>query len=292
MKLTKGNDDEIKKEIAKQPQYYVNAVNMKVLNYKVYHMSKIEKFLYRLLAFAVGALVGYLFYGGIGKDEFGQATTITYILDILIPSVVGLIAAKFYIPMRTEQIINSRKKKLNSQFRDMLDGLSTAIGSGKNVNDSFISVNEDLKVQYAEGSFILEEMKVILAGLDNNLAIEDMLADFGERSGIVDIVSFANVFQTCYRKGGNIKDVIRSTSTILSDKMEIREELNTMISSNMLEQYIMIIMPIGLVAMMKFMMPEFAANFVSGAGLASTTVSIVMYIIAYWLSKQLLDIKI
>jgi len=48
-----------------EPQYYMSATNMQMLNYKVYYMSKLEKILYFLLAFIVGAAVGYLFYGGV-----------------------------------------------------------------------------------------------------------------------------------------------------------------------------------------------------------------------------------
>lgn len=283
---------EPKEKAILEPQYYTNEINMQVLNYKVYYMSKKEKLMYMIIAFIVGAAVGFLFYGGIGKDDLGQPTTITYVLNVLIPCIVGLICSKIILPVRTKQIIANRKKQLNSQFRDMLDGLSTAIGSGKNVFDSFVAVNEDLKVQYAEDSFILNELQVILAGLENNIAIEYLLEDFGKRSAIKDIESFASVFQTCYRKGGNIKDVVRNTTTILSDKMEIREDLETIVASSQMEQYIMIVMPIILIGMIKMMSPEFASNFVTGAGLASTTIAIVLFVAAYFVGKKLLDINI
>ena len=290
MKL--GKKKEKKEEAPKEPQYFINAVNMEVLNYKVYYMKKTEKMLYALLAFVVGALVGFLFYGGIGKDEFGQSTTLTYVLNIAIPTIVGLIAAKFFVPMRTQQIIKKRQKVLTGQFRDMCEGLSTALGAGKNVTDSFIAVTEDMRVQYGDESYILNELLVILAGMENNVSIESLLDDFGDRSGIKDIKSFASVFQTCYRKGGNIKDVIRNTTTILSDKMEIRSELETMASSSQMEQYIMIAMPILLIVLIKMMSPEFAANFVSGTGIMSTTIAIVIFVIAYIVGKKVLDIKI
>lgn len=57
-----------------EPQFYTSATNMPTYNYRVYYMKRIEKTLCFLIAFAVGAAVGYLFYGGIGKDEFGQPT--------------------------------------------------------------------------------------------------------------------------------------------------------------------------------------------------------------------------
>lgn len=275
-----------------EPQYYTSATNMQTLNYKVYYMSKIEKLLYSLLAFAVGAAVGYLFYGGIGKNSFGESTMTTYILNVVISGIVGLAAVKLFIPIRTNQIIEKRRKQLSVQFRDMLDSLNTSLGSGKNIPDSFASVYEDLKLQYEEGAFILNELEIILSGMQNNIAIEDMLYDFGERSGIEDIKSFSDVFKISYRKGGNIKDIIKNTHAILSDKMEIKEEIETTVSASKMEQNIMLVMPILIIGMIKMMSPEFADNFTTISGIASTTIAVVLFVAAYFIGKKILNIKI
>ena len=275
-----------------EPQYYVSATNIPTYNYKVYYMKPIEKVIYFLLAFAVGAAVGYLFYGGLAKDEFGNPTVLTWVLNISISGVVGTVAGIAFIPMRTEQIIDKQRRKLNLQFRDMLEALNTSLGAGKNVVDSFHSVYDDLKVQYDEGAYILKELEVILSGMANNVDIEDLLYDFGVRSGIEDIESFANVFKICYRKGGNIKDTIRSTHSILSDKMEINEDIETVVTSNKTEQNIMIMMPIMLIAMIKMMSPDFAANFTTFTGILSTTIAIVMFVAAYFVGKAVLNIKV
>lgn len=275
-----------------EPEFYTSATNMQTINYRVYYMKPLEKMLTFLLAFVVGAFVGYLFYGGIGKDEFGQPTTLTRILNIVIPAVVGTVAGKLFVPIRVKSIIEKRKKELNHQFRDMLEALTTSLGAGKNVNDSFFGVYEDLKIQYEADAFILKELEVIISGIHNNVAIEDVLEDFGIRSDNEDIQSFANVFKISYRKGGNIKDIIRNTHSILSDKMEISEDIETLVSSNKLEQNIMIVMPIALIGVIKMMSPEFAANFVTPTGIISTTISIVIFAVAYFIGKAVLDIKI
>lgn len=281
-----------KKKKEQEPQYYTSATNIPTYNYRVYNMKLIEKILYFILAFVVGAAVGYLFYGGIGKDEFNQPTRLTWILNIMIPSIVGVIAGKLFIPVRTKALIEKQQKEISHQFRDMLDSLTTSLGSGKNINDSFINVYGDLKIQYDSDAFILKELEVIIAGIHNNVAIEDVLDDFGNRSNNEDIKSFANVFRISYRKGGNIKDIIRNTQEILSDKMDIAEDIETLVASNKTEQNIMVMMPIILVGVIKLMSPEFAANFVTPAGLVSTTVGLMTFIIAYFVGKQILDIKI
>lgn len=283
---------EPKEEKVLEPQYYLSATNEQTLNYKVYYMSKKEKILYFIIGFVIGAVVGYMFYGGLAKDDLGQATTTTYILNVVICSVVGVIAGIFFTKIRTQQILNKRISMLKVQFRDMLEALTTSLGAGKNVVDSFRAVYEDLKVQYEEDAFILKELEIVLNGMDNNIDIEDILADFGERSGLDDIKSFANVFKISYRKGGNIKDVIRSTHEILSDKMEIAEDIETVITGSKNEQNIMIVMPVVLIAMLKFTGGGFADNFATPAGVISTTIAIGMFIAAYFIGRKVMEIKV
>lgn len=281
-----------KKTKEMEPQYYMSATNMPTYNYKVYYMSSVEKILYFLLAFAVGAIVGYLFYGGIGKNEFGDPTLLTYILNVTIPCAVGVFAGVMFLPIRTQQIIGKKQRLLKAQFRDMLESLSTSLGAGKNVTDSFKAIYDDLKVQYEEDACILRELEIIISGMANNIDVEDILEDLGRRSGIGDIESFANVFRICYRKGGNIKDTVRSTQEILSDKMEIAEDIETVVTGSKNEQNIMVVMPILLIGMIKLMSADFADNFTTPTGIISTTIAIGMFVASYFIGKAVLDIKV
>lgn len=286
-------NSEEKEDINKLPEYGLSEVtNMQTINYKVYHLKTWEKIVYFLIAFAAGAFVGYLFYGNLGKDEYGQATMNTYILNISIPTIVGLIAGKMFLPIRQKQIIEKRRKNLRDQFRDMLESLVTSLGAGNNVPDSFSAVYEDLKIQYEADSYILKELEIILAGIRHNVPVEDILMDFGVRSGISDIETFANVFNISYRKGGNIKDVIRNTHNIISEKIEITEDIETTVTSGKTDQKIMLVMPIALISIIKFMSPEFAENFATPTGIIATTIAIVCFVGAYFLGKTMLDIKV
>lgn len=276
-----------------EPEFLTSDVtNIPVMNYAVYNFKKWEKILYFSLAFIVGAFVGYLFYGGLAKDEYGQATTMTYILNVSIPVIVGFLAGKMFLPMRNKQIIDKRRIVLRGQFRDLLEGLVTSLGAGNNVPDSFAAVYNDLKIQYDQDAFIIKEIEVILAGIRHNVPIEDVLMDFGNRSGVEDIKTFANVFNISYRKGGNIKDVIRNTHNIISEKIEIAEDIETTVTSGKMDQKIMLVMPIALIAIIKFMSPDFAANFATPTGIAATTIAIGCFVGAYFLGKVMLDIKV
>lgn len=276
----------------REPQYYRSVTGDVTLNYNVYYMSAAERIAYFLLAFAVGGAVGYLFYGGLARDEFGDPTAATYILNALLVTVCGFCAGKLYVPVRNRQLLDKRKKKLKTQFRDMLDALATALGAGKNVRDSFVSIYDDMKNQYEDDAFIIKELYLINAGLVNGVNIEDLLSDFARRSGCEDIQDFSDVFEICYRQGGNIRETVRNTCEIIGEKMGVAEEIETTVSGSKNEQYIMLVMPVLLVAMIKASSQDFARNFATPSGVMSTTVGIVMFVVSYFLGKKLLDIQI
>lgn len=281
-----------KKKKVKKSQYIRSLNNMEVLDYRIYCMGKIERLMYILIAFAVGAAVGYLFYGGLAKDEYGNNTQMTYICNVLISCVVGLIATRLFLPVREKQLCQKRQKELRNQFADMLEALATSLSAGKNINDSFQGIYGDMKIQYGEEAYIVSEIHVILAGMTNNIPVENLLADFGQRSGIKDIENFAQVFSTAFRKGGNLKDIIQNTHEIIHDKVTIEMEIESVVASNKMEQKIMIALPILLVGFIKMSSPEFASNFASGSGIIATTIAIACFIAAYFVGQKILDIKI
>ena len=281
-----------RKKKEEMPEFVYALDNTPARNYSVYKMKPLEKILYFLLAFAVGAFIGYVFYGGLAKDEFNNPTTMTYILDVVICGGLGLLAGFAYIPMRTKQLAEKRRNLLRRQFRELLDTLTTSISSGKSVHDSFVAAYDDLGVIYSDEDYIMQELLIIRRGLANSVVIEDLLNDFGIRSGIDDIISFAGVFETCSRRGGNMKDIIHSIQDILNGKMAVEEQIATVLSSSVMEQYIMLVMPVFIVAIIKFSSEDFAANFTSAAGLAATTIGVVLFAGAFALSRVIMNIKV
>ena len=288
----KAKPKQKKKEKEREPQYFRSVTGDKTMNYRVYYMSALEKIVYFVLAFVVGAAIGYLFYGGIGKDEYGDPTTLTHILNAGIMVSCGLVAGKLFLPVRNQQIQRARQGKLKSQFRDMLEALSTSLGSGKNVPESFQAAYIDLENQYEEGAFILRELKIINNGVVNGINIEELIEDFGKRSGCPDIEDFAGVFEVCYRRGGNIRDTIQNTCHIIVDKMAVAQEIETTVTGSKNEQYIMLVLPVLLVGMIKMSSPEFAANFVTPSGIIATTIAIGLFVASYFVGRKLLDIKV
>ena len=279
-----------KKKQQIEPQFIPSALNNQMLNYKVYYMSFTEKLIYFLLTFIIGGVVGLVFYGGLFKSD-GEPTTATMVSNIIVFCLVGLIAARFFVPAIRRNLKNKRNKALRKQFMNLLENLSVSLAAGNTLNDSFINAKSDMLNQYSEKDMIIQELSEIISGMDNGHTLEEMMTAFGQRAGNEDIENFANVISNCYRMGGNFKDVIRKTRNIISDKIAIEEEIETKLASNKLQHNAMCLMPIILVGMLKLSSASFAANLSSFLGVVVTTIAIAIFVSSYFWGRKIINIE-
>lgn len=279
-----------KEKKEKEPQYYLSRINTQVLNYNVYVMSASEKMLYTMILLIAGGAAGLIFYGGLFKEN-GVATFATMISNIVVFVLVGLLAVKFFMPIVNESLRAKRLKNLRFQFCDFATSLTNSLGSGMNMRDALIAVYSDLQTQYADGAHIVQEVQELLNGMNNNIPIEDMLGDFGRRSGLPDIVNFGIVFETCYRTGGDIKSIVRRTTEIISEKAIIAGEIETSITSNKTQMSVMNVLPIFIILMMRLISTEFAASFGTLIGIVALTVAAGIFIASYKMGQKIMDIK-
>ena len=88
-----------------------------------------------------------------------------------------------------------------------------------------------MKQTYGEDAPIVIEYRRMAERLKNNEAIEVILKDFALRSGVEDIRDFSDVFSAAKRSGGDMGKIIRRASGNISEKMEVKREIDTLISS-------------------------------------------------------------
>lgn len=206
-----------KKEKIQEPEFINSPLNNPMPNYAVYIMGKTENIIVKVIFFIAGGLVALIFYGNLFMVD-GFATLATHISNVVVFIILGLLAIKFLVPMYKKRCLEKRKNALKQQFRDMLESLAASFSSGSNVQMAFESAVEDLKMQYSPKDYIVREMEEVINGMKQNINVEVMLENFGKRSGNEDIVSFADVFSVCYRKGGNMNSVIHRTHSVISEK--------------------------------------------------------------------------
>ena len=280
----------VKKKKEVEPAFINSPLNNPMKNYRVYTMGKAESILVKVISFVIGGLVGLIFFSGLFKND-GYPTLATYISDVVVFVIFGFFAMSFLSKMYRQRAFEKQQKKLKSQFRDMLESLSASVSTGSNISHAFEAALNDLSMQYNEDDYIILEMKEILNGTNQNISTEVMLKNFGSRSGIDDIESFADIFEICYRKGGDMKSVIGRTNTVISEKMAVSDEIDTKLTSNKMQHNVMSVMPIAVVALLKLTNRSFAENFATPVGVIVNIIAIGVFVAAYKYGTKIVDIK-
>ena len=258
-------------------------------NYVTYQMNAWERMSAAVLAFLAGGVCSQVFYGGLFRQD-GENTMMTYISAVIFIVLVGAAAVKVYLPMRAQQLCRKRQHTLSVQFRDMLESLTTSLAAGDTVHQAFEAAYGDLCLQYGEGADLSREIQQVLLAPKSGLTIEVMLQDFARRSGLEDIESFANVFTVCYSTGGNMKDVMRRTHDVITDKMAIADEIRTKLSANKLELNVITLAPIFLMLLLRTTNQSFAEKFATAGGVVCITIAIAIFVAAYRMGQKIVEI--
>lgn len=277
-----------KKELL--PAQLENPLKTMMPNYRTYEMSALEKASAALLAFLAGGVCSQVFYGGLFKSD-GQATVMTYISAAVFILIVGAAAVKLFLPVRREQLRKKRQHELGVQFRDMLESITTSLSAGDTVYQAFESAWSDIRLQYGESSYLALELEQIVQAPRSGLTLETMLKDFAGRSGSEDIESFSNVFAVSYGAGGNMKDVMRRTHDIITDKMAITDEIRTKLSANKLELNVITVAPVFLMLLLRSTNESFAEKFASLGGVVCITIAIVIFASAFRMGRRIVEIE-
>lgn len=260
----------------KQTEEYVEMKGLlgDAKDYHVYHMTRMDNLVSGLLGFAVAAIVLTAFFNHVAVSLAG-----------------GLICSRitpgYYQEFRKKRQLN----ELRAQFKDLMESLTASYSAGQNTVEAFKDAAKDMVSIYGEDADIVREVRTICTGLDNNINIEQLLLDFGRRSSLDDVMSFADVFEICNRQGSDLKRIVSETREIINDKIEVEMEIETMFAGAKNELNIMMVMPVIVVVMLKGL-----GSGMAGENTFATVIikiaCIGIFLLAYMIGKKITDIKI
>ena len=246
------------------------------VDYDFYSLTKIER-LMSIMAAATAILgTAYIFY---------RSIPISLLLTPL---------ALLYPRVRTREIIRERKAELNLQFREALYSIASSLSAGKSIELALRDAGKELQIQYPDpDTFILVELQQIIGRIEMNDTVEEAILDFALRSHLEDIVNFADVFSICKRTGGNLVQVVKNTAEIISEKMDVRQEIDVLLTEKRLEYKVLNLMPVFIVLMLSTGAEEFMSPvFTEPIGRIAVTFSLLLFAGAYFVSKRIMDIEV
>ncbi|MDF2905083.1 MAG: putative rane protein [Herbinix sp.] len=243
--------------------------------YDSYRFTGWEKLRYLLQGILIITLIGYFFYKHMG------------VILMMTPLVY------YYLKSKRRCLIRERKWKLNLEFRDGILALSAALEAGYSAENAIEEARKDLLHIYHESAMIVQEFNYMINQLRMNVTVEKVMEDFAIRSQVEDILSFSEVFSTAKRSGGELISVIKLTGNIISDKIEVKREIITLITAKRMEANIMKGIPLLILAYLTFSSPGFLDPLYHNAfGVIVMTVLLLMYLVANLVIERIIAIEV
>jgi tight adherence protein B len=244
-------------------------------DYRNYVMSNSQKMIaICMLAIPLFA-IGYIFF---------QSVIIAAVLS----------SAGFYFPKtRRKQLQKRRVNQLKIQFKHAMSCIATSLSSGKSIESAFDDAYQDLSMLYPDPAcFIRVEFQIISRRLANGEAIETAMLDFAVRSGLDDVLRFAEIFSTVKRTGGNLIDVMKRSSMMISEKLEIEQDIQVLISQKKFESRVLSLAPFCIVALLVITSPEYMEPLYQGVGVMIMAICLIFLALCFWWTQKIMDIKV
>ena len=209
----------------------------------------------------------------------------------------GMVSLFLYLPVLRrifrERKEKERKRKLLLEFKDAMQSISAALQAGYSLENAWKESEREMAELHGEDAQMVRSLHQMNLAAAMNQPIEKLFYEFAAVSGCEDILNFAEVFLFVKRSGGDFGRIIKSTTERIRDKMEVEEEIQTVLSGKKMEQKIMSVIPIGLLAYLRLTSGDFLAPLYGNeTGICVMTGALAAYGVALWLSEKIISIKV
>lgn len=127
----------------------------------------------------------------------------------------------FATDMWVERKIAYRRTAIEKAFPDSLDLLLVCIEAGHGIDQGMARVATEIAKSSPE---LGEELAIVVSQLRAGREREHVLADFAERTGVIDIASFVTVLRQADQFGVSIGDTLRVYASEMRNKRFMRAE--------------------------------------------------------------------
>ncbi|MFS1512609.1 type II secretion system F family protein [Chengkuizengella sp. SCS-71B] len=246
-----------------------------MVDYTHFSLSKKQYILTVFIAGCVFFLITYVFF-------------MNFTISILLST-----CALFIPKYRAKHLNIKRREDLILQFKQALASLSSSLSAGRSIEKALVYTLEDLRAIYPnENTYIIQEFKMMNMQIRNGVTVESVFQNFSNRTKIEDIANFVEVFKICKRTGGNLVEVIRTTTNMISDKIEIGQEIQVLISNKKFETRVLNVIPFIFIVILRYSSPEYMAPLYQGKGFIIMFIALILLILSFVISQKLMRIQV
>lgn len=245
------------------------------MDYRVYRLSPAENFLVWMKALGCVLIIAYLFYR----------------------SLWGLLALPAaYTVIRRMEICHRQEKRAEQMQEEFVNGmqtLSTSLQAGLSMENAWREVEKETRSVYGEESNLAQELAVLNQSVAHNQSVEKLVLDLAYRSGVEDMIRFAEVLDYGKRSGGNWEKIIEATVYRMKERYETNKEIQVLIAAKRLEQRLMNVIPLCLLLFLQISSWDYMrVLYHNPLGILCMTLCLCGYAAAIFLSGRIMKIQV
>lgn len=149
------------------------------------------------------------------------------------------------------------KAKYVFRFKDTLGCIQTALEAGYSIEKAIAAAGRDMRIMYGDGAYMVTELEQMERKLDLSRNIEAVIEEFAQKTEVREIINFSELFTAAKRSGGDLISLVRSAAGVLGEKLEMRREVEGIISANRTECLVMKAMPPAILLYFRIFAPAF-----------------------------------
>lgn len=178
-------------------------------------------------------------------------------------------------------------------FKDGMQVVKNSIQTGYSIENAFKEAVKEIEFLYGKTNETYSYFLKITNLIALNVPIEDVFMQYAKEMDIEEILCFAEILKYAKRTGGNLIQIISNTTDIITEKIEVKQEIRTIISGKQYEQTIMSIVPALIILYMRVssigMMDKLYGNVV---GVVIMSVCLAVYISGVFLARKIVRIVV
>jgi tight adherence protein B len=204
--------------------------------------------------------------------------------------VLGLLFA-LLVPVAAKAVLRLRSARRRRRFARQLDPtlriIASALRAGQSLPSAMASVGLDAEPPMSEEmTRITNEARV---GRD----LVQALHESSERMQSDDLRWFAEAVEVQRDTGGNLNDIIDTVAETIRERAEIREKIHANASEGRASAWVLMGLPIVLGVVYNILKPGYLDPLLTtGGGQVALVASGVLYVVAYFWMRAIVDIKV
>lgn len=199
----------------------------------------------------------------------------------------------FYRKYCEEKKEEKRKRQLLLEFKDCMEIIEGNLLAGYALENAFLDAGKEMKELHGEGGLMQAELEKINRSVCMNQPLETVFEEFAQSCKVQEIENFSEILSFAKRSGGNLVGIIQNTVEHIGSKIQIEEEIQTMIAQKKLEQKIMNVMPLFLLFYLDITSPGYLNVLYHNLfGVLFMTFCLIGYIASVLLSERMGRIEV